>query len=200
MRRAVPSRMDMPDHPAAGEGKPGAAPGKRSMRRELNFAALFLVLFFVLQFAYSLTRGSAVETVVIDLATVKPSAAAIAWIAPLDQARAQGHRIVSSHGSLSVLNGCEGTESLFLLLAAILAYPMPLSARLKGAALGAALIYSLNQARIVALYFAHRNSAEAFSLLHGYVAPVLIILLASLFFLWWIGRKECRTHGPLAPA
>ncbi|MHB0986600.1 MAG: exosortase/archaeosortase family protein [Sulfuricella sp.] len=201
MRRSVPPRFDVPDHPAAGEGRePAAAPDKRGFRRELSFSALFLILFFALQFAYSLTRGSAVETVVIDLATVKPSAAVIGWIAPLERARAQGHRIVSTHGSLSVLNGCEGTESLFLLLAAIFAYPMPWYARLKGAVLGATLIYLLNQVRIVALYFAHRHSAAAFDLLHGYVAPTLIILLASLFFLWWIGRKECRTHGPDASA
>lgn len=176
--------------------QPGAVSGMRSFRYELSFAALFLVFFFTLQFVYSMSRGSAVETAVIDLATVKPSALVVGWISPGEQARAEGHRIVSPHGSLSVLNGCEGTESMFLLLAAMLAYPMPWFAKLKGAALGAVLIYLLNQTRIVALYFAHRNSTAAFALLHGYVAPTLIILLASLLFLWWIGRKECRTHEP----
>jgi exosortase family protein XrtM len=153
--------------------------------KELRFALIFLLLFFVMQFAYSASRGSLAEHLVIDFATVQPSVAAINLIAPDAGAQAKGNRIVSPHGSLSVLNGCEGTETVFLLLAAIIAFKAPGLHKLKGAALGTLVVYALNQGRIIALFFAAQNDRKWFDLLHGFVAPTLIIVLSVLFFLWW---------------
>ncbi len=157
--------------------------------RELRFALVFLLLFFVLQYGYSASRGSLVEHLVIDLATVRPSAAAINLIAPDANAQASGHRIVSPHGSLSVLNGCEGTETMFLLLAAIAAFKAPWRHKLKGVALGMLIVYGLNQGRIVALFFAAQQDRKWFDLLHGTLAPTLIIVLCVLFFLWWASQS-----------
>lgn len=156
---------------------------------ELRFALVFLLLFFVLQYSYSASRGSAVEHVVIDLATVLPSAVAINLIAPDAGARASGNRIVSPHGSLSVRNGCEGTETVFLLLAAIAAFKAPWRHKLKGAFLGTLIVYGLNQGRIIALFFAAQHERKWFDLLHGTIAPTLIIVLSVLFFLWWTSQS-----------
>ena len=153
--------------------------------KELRFALIFLLLFFVLQYGYSACQGTMVEHVVLDLATVRPSAAAINLIAPDANAQAVGHRIVSPHGSLSVRNGCEGTETLFLLLSAIAAFKAPWRQKLKGAALGTLIVYGLNQVRIVALFFAAQQDRKWFDMLHGTVAPTLIIVLGILFFMWW---------------
>lgn len=152
---------------------------------ELRFALIFLLLFFVLQYGYSACQGTIVEHVVLDVATVRPSAAAINLISPEASAQAAGHRIVSPHGSLSVLNGCEGTETLFLLLAAIAAFKAPWRHKLKGAVIGTFIIYGLNQIRIVALFFAAQQDRKWFDMLHGTIAPTLIIVLSVLFFLWW---------------
>jgi hypothetical protein len=84
---------------------------------ELRFALVFLLVFSILQFGYSASRGSFFEWLVIDIATVRASAATINLIAPREQSQAKGHRIVSAQGGLNILNGCEGTESMFLLLA-----------------------------------------------------------------------------------
>ncbi|MDA8259295.1 MAG: archaeosortase/exosortase family protein [Betaproteobacteria bacterium] len=156
---------------------------------ELRFALVFLLLFFVLQYGYSASRGSAVEHAVIDIATVRPSAAAINLIAPEAGARASGNRIVSPHGSLSVLNGCEGTETVFLLLAAIAAFKATWRHKLKGALLGTLIVYGMNQGRIVALFFAAQHDRKWFDLLHGIIAPTLIIVLSYLFFLWWASQS-----------
>lgn len=153
--------------------------------RELRFTFVFLLLFFALQYGYSASRGGMAEHLVIDIATVRPSAAAINLIAPDAGAHASGHRIVAPRGSLSVLNGCEGTETVFLLLAAIAAFKAPWRHKLKGAALGTLIVYMLNQGRIVALFFAAQHERKWFDLLHGTIAPTLIIVLSCLFFLWW---------------
>lgn len=153
--------------------------------RELRFALVFLFAFCVLQFAYQAGRGGLVEHLVIDVATVYPSAALINFIDPGMHAVASGQRILSPQGSLSILNGCEGTETLFLLAAAIAAFRASRRNKLQGLLLGTGLVYVLNQARIVVLFFAARESRNWFEMIHGYIAPSLIIVLASLFFLWW---------------
>ncbi len=157
--------------------------------RELRFALIFLLLFFALQYGYSACKGGIVEHFVVDLATVRPSAAAINLIAPDANAQAIGHRIVSPRGSLSLLNGCEGTETVFLLLAAIASFNAPWRHKLKGAALGTLIVYGLNQCRIVALFFATQQDRKWFDMLHGIIAPTLIIVLSCLFFLWWASQS-----------
>lgn len=52
---------------------------------ELRFASIFLVVFFVLQYGYSTSRGTAFEHLVIDVATVRPSVAAINLISPREE-------------------------------------------------------------------------------------------------------------------
>lgn len=154
-------------------------------KRELRFAFLFLLGFFLLHYAYSASRGSLVEHLVIDIATVKPGAAFINLVSPEADAVASGHRIVSPEGTLSILNGCEGTETMFLLIAAILAFSASWKRRIAGALAGILLVYALNQCRIVALFLAVRQDRNWFDMLHGYVAPTLIIALSALYFLWW---------------
>jgi len=165
---------------------------------ELRFALVFLLIFCALQYCYSASRGSVIEHAVIDNATVRPSAAIINLITPDTNAVASGNRIVSARGSLSILNGCEGTETMFLLIASIIAFSAPWIEKLKGALMGILLVYVLNQGRIVALFFAARQNRYWFDLLHGYVAPTLIIVLGSLFFLWWAG--SARSHEPIRAA
>lgn len=163
---------------------------------ELRFAFVFLLVFSVLQIGYSTNRGGVVEHLVIEVATVLPSVAFINLLAPQEKAQAKGSRIISPLGGLNILNGCEGTESMFLLLAAILAFSAPWKRKLKGIAVGLVLVYVLNQARIVALYFVAHHDRHWFDLLHGYVAPTLIIVLTCVFFLWWAGNSAAVKVEP----
>ena len=153
--------------------------------KELRFALVFMLTFCILQFSYQSGRGGIVEHLVIDVATVYPSTALINFIDPGKQATSSGQRILSPQGSLSILNGCEGTETLFLLAAAIVAFRASCRSKLKGMLLGTCLVYCLNQARIVALFFAAGENRHWFDMIHGYIAPSLIIMLSSVFFLWW---------------
>lgn len=152
----------------------------------LRFIVLFAIVFFTLNWGYQKTSGTVIEKAFIDIATVRPSAFIINQLQSAERVHAQGHRLVSSQVKLSVLKGCEGTESLFLIVAAILAFRSPWRHTLAGVALGTVVIYLANQARIVALYFALRHDRELFAALHGYIAPMLIIAVGCLFYLWWI--------------
>lgn len=153
--------------------------------RELRFALVFLLTFCILQFSYQAGRATLVKHLVIDVATVYPSTALINFIDPGMQAVASGQRILSPQVSLSILNGCEGTETLFLLVAAIAAFRTSWRNKLTGLLLGTCLVYCLNQARIVVLFIAAQQNRQWFEIIHGYIAPSLIIVLCSLFFVWW---------------
>lgn len=152
----------------------------------LRLVAMFAGVFFSLQWGYQQASGTGVERAIIDVATVRPSAFLINQISPAEQVLAEGHRLVSPFAKLSVLNGCEGTESLFLIMAAILAFRAPWQRKLAGLGLGIIIIYLANQARIVSLYFALRHDQALFSALHGYIAPTLIIAVGCVYYLWWM--------------
>lgn len=156
----------------------------------LRFTLLFISVFFLLQWAYPMLSDTAVYRFYLDTLTVQPSAALIQWIAPQDGVLARGHRLGWPGGGLSLYNGCDGVEAMKLLIAAFVAVAGPWRARLLGAALGLLLIYVLNQARIVGLYFAARYDRGWFEQLHGMIGPLIIIALTTLFFAWWIGRDD----------
>lgn len=168
-------------------------------RNEFVFALLFLALFGSLSLLYHTARGTVVERVLIDVLTVQPSAAVIGFLTPADQVLAQGPRLVSPHGRLSILNGCEGIETMLLLIAAVLAFAAPWRDKIPGVVFGTLLIYTLNQARIVLLYYAFRHDREWFHLLHGYVFPMILVACAGLYFLWWVGRRVPTKDGTPAP-
>ena len=165
------------------------APG--SARWGLRVLA-FLVLFFALQAGYSGGRGGALERLVIDQATVRTAAALIDTLSPELQVRADGPRLRARGGGLNVLNGCEGTDVAFLLLAALVVAPLPWRRRLAGLALGLPLVFALNQLRVLALFYAFRSDRAWFDLLHGAVAPLLLVLAVGVFFIVWLNRGPAR--------
>lgn len=161
-------------------------------RRPLRMLLIFLAIFFALQYAWEMGRGTWLERVVIDQATVAPAAWLIDSLWPGQGIQANGHRLVSPQGRINVLNGCEGLETLFLLVAAVLAYPFPWRARLVGLLLGTLLVYGLNQARLVLLWHAFQQDRALFGLLHGTVLPLVMVAVCLLGFLWFVARHDPR--------
>lgn len=164
-----------------------------SNSRLLIFVALFIAVFFGCEALYMQSRGTGFERVFIDILTVKPSAALINWFSPDEGVSAQGPRLVSPFARLSVLNGCEGTEAMFLLIAAITAFAAPWRHKLSGALLGIGLVYAFNQIRIIVLYYSFRTDKAVFDLIHGTVGPTVIVLVACAFFLWRLKLIPART-------
>ncbi len=160
--------------------------------------ALFLGTFMLLQWAWSEARGTWIERLVIDQMTVKTAAWLIDTLDPAIGVQAAGSRLKAAGGGINILNGCEGTEVAFLLACAMLVAPMVWRARLLGLAVGCLLVFVLNQGRVLVLFYAFRADRALFDALHGVIAPLLLILAASVFFLVWLNYYGPRTvaHQP----
>jgi exosortase/archaeosortase family protein len=159
----------------------------------LRMVAVFAVVFFSLQWGWEACRGTALERALIDTATVAPAAWSISHLWPGYGVTAQSNSIVSPAGKINVLNGCEGLELMFLLAAAFLAYPMSWRQRTTGIALGFLLAYVANQVRLTALWYAYVHDRDLFGLLHGIVAPLILVAVCLVYFTVFISRNAVRT-------
>lgn len=149
-----------------------------------------LVLFVAMNRTFAQFWSDTLMHWVIDVGTVRPAA----WIAATLESNpaivADGTHLRSPDGTINVLYGCEGTDVLMVLAAALLVAPIPWQRRLLGLIVGAAFIFVLNQARVLALFYAFRRHLTWFGDLHGLVAPLIVIAATTLFFLWWTGVSE----------
>lgn len=165
----------------------------RSLRRRpMRLTAIFLAVFFILQYAWESSRGTWLEHAIIDQATVIPAAWFINQLWPEGSVTPTGHRLIAPLGRLNILNGCEGLETLFLLAAAFIAYPFVWRKRWLGLGLGTLLVFALNQARIVILWHAFLNDRDLFSTLHGTVLPLLMIACCFSFFIFFMARYDAE--------
>jgi exosortase/archaeosortase family protein len=143
---------------------------------------VFFVAFGLLQWGWGLARDSWIERLVIHEATVKPAAALVRLLTPEVPARGVGPSIKAPGGGLNILNGCEGTEVMFLLMAAFAAVRLSWRRRVWGLALGLALVFALNQARVLALFYAFRTDRSLFDILHTTILPVALVALSLVYF------------------
>lgn len=164
-------------------------------RRWLWRVVAFVALFAVLQGGYTAQRGGAFERFVIDTLTVRTAAALIDWGWPAIGVVAEGSRLKARGGGLNVLNGCEGVDIACLLLAAMAVAPIPWRRRVLGMLVGLPGVFALNQLRVMALFHAYRIDRDTFDLLHGGIAPLLMVLGVGLFYLLWVERSL----APVAP-
>lgn len=165
----------------------------RSWQRTVTFrGAAFVALFAAQQLTWQALRGTWVERVVIHDATVRPAAFLVNAITPHVRAAAAGFSLIAPGGGLNILNGCEGTEALFLLTAAFAIAPIAARSRALGLLLGIAVVFLVNQLRILALFYSYRARPATFELLHGTVTPILVVLAVSGYFYAWLAR-EART-------
>lgn len=153
-------------------------------------AFLFLLVFAILQVSWLLTRDNAFGHWVRGDLTVKPAVMLINTLSPQVHAKAYGNQILATGGGLVIKLGCEGVEALFILIAALATAPLSRKSALNGVAYGTLFIYSLNQLRIIGLFYAYRADKPLFHLLHGTIAPLALIALAGLFFHWWLVKHS----------
>jgi exosortase/archaeosortase family protein len=158
--------------------------------------AAFALAFAFMQTAWSFAQGTVIERVAVDHATVIPAAWLLNLITPAVRAAAVGTSIRAAGGGINVLNGCEGFEILFLLAAGLLVAPMTWRRRLPGLFVGTLFVWLLNQARIVVLFYAYRTNKDMFALLHGTVAPLVMIVFVTIAFVLYLSPVEQSTRTP----
>jgi exosortase/archaeosortase family protein len=172
----------VPYLPNEGEGLPAPPPQQFSMA---VYVSVFTSIFVALQMLWDGLRNTAAERVLIDHLLVKPAAMLVNLLTPYVGATASGQFLVAPGGGLQIVSACTGTEIYFLLTAALCVFPMTWRARIAGIGLGLAFVFVLNQARILALFYAHRSNLMLFDYLHGIFLPIGLVVSTSLFFLWW---------------
>jgi exosortase family protein XrtM len=107
----------------------------------------------------------------------------------------QNH-LLSSKADLEIVRGCDGAGVLFLIVSAILVFPSTWVRKLTGLILGITLIYVLNLLRIIVLYFVLVYYPDWFELLHEYIAPTLMVLVACAYFAWWAFGALHKVYEP----
>ena len=165
------------------------------MLGQLRFPLLFLLFYLALQWGYQAAPDWFIKDLIVETVTVKPSERLIDALWPDLGVTAQGTRLTSAQGSVNVLRGCGGTETLMLLFAAVLAAGRHWRTVLAGLLIGTALIFAVNQIRIVALFWLVVHHPYTFGMAHGYIAPLFVVGLATGFFLLWIRCAQRIGHA-----
>jgi exosortase family protein XrtM len=168
----------------------------RLYKKELRFLVLFIGIFLVMHFLYYLFGKTDLQTWIISILTVKPGVAIINMLTPQEHAYANGTLMMSKSVSLSILAGCDGSEGIFILISAILAYSTTIKTKLKGLVYGIAYIYILNIIRIVSLFYTAKYYNKYFNIVHGYIGQTFIIVMGCIFFIIWIRFSSIYDEKP----
>lgn len=108
-----------------------------------------------------------------------------------------GSNIYSPFYAISVSKGCDAIEAMALFLSTTLAFPMNWKTKIKGIIGGISLLFLINLARIVTLFFAGAYFPNTFEILHAQIWPVIIIILATGLWIFLI-RFDSRKNSNAA--
>ena len=160
-----------------------AAPSSDVLRFALTAAAWFIGLFGVLRLAW------VERTVLTPMAQL--------------QQRISEQLTGAPPGVVYADASCSGGDAMALCFGAIMAFPVTTwQARLRGAAMGLVVIAAFNVLRLGNLSLVASNRS-LLDLLHVYVWPSILILVAVGYVYLWMSRQQrpARTDGPsVSPA
>lgn len=103
-----------------------------------------------------------------------------------------GAIISSDTVSTAISFGCEGTEPIIIILAGVMAVPIPFKKKWLPLLISIISIYFLNLIRIAALYFIQKNFTPNFEVFHTVYFPILFILFSIIFTSFsisWASKK-----------
>jgi exosortase family protein XrtM len=175
-------------------------PSRRlSPKKKINglFFILFSVTYFILYLSYSTVPEAILSDCIYHYGIAYPSKTMIDWISPSEHVVVAGNSLISATVNLRVIRGCDGSGVIFLLVAAIIAMRTTLRRTLLGIVGVVALVYVLNQLRIVALYFILSRWPSWFTPVHVYFIPTLMILVGTIYFAAWAAHPQYEVrHSP----
>ncbi|NCC26255.1 MAG: hypothetical protein EOM25_13840, partial [Deltaproteobacteria bacterium] len=132
---------------------------------EFRMLAVFALVFGIGQTLYRVFRDAIwpVWTVILN---ARVSAWVVNTLTPSEAVVLSGDTLISRGFSVQIKPGCDGMDAMILLVAAMVAFPMPWKRRLLGLGLGLFLLYWANIARTVVLYYSAKYRPELFDFLH----------------------------------
>jgi exosortase family protein XrtM len=112
----------------------------------------------------------------------------------------EGASVISSRFAIEIVHGCDAIQPSALFASAVLAFPAPWLLKLPGFVIGTLFLFMINLIRIVSLFFVGVYYPQAFSIMHIEIWQPLFILLAMLFFVFWLiwatQRQRIQQHAP----
>jgi exosortase family protein XrtM len=163
--------------------------------RPIRYLTLFVGAYVLLETCYFLVPDSILRNVVYHYGIVVASADVIHLITPHEWVTAIANRLNSERLVLEVIRGCDGAGVAFLLIAAMVAFPAGRCHKVTGSVTALVLVFLLNQVRIVGLYYIGAYQKDWFGVVHTYLAPTLMVAVASVYFTWWITRGRMDLRG-----
>ena len=109
--------------------------------------------------------------------------------------------IISPRFAVDIRRGCDAIEPSALFVAAVLAFPASMRAKLPGIVAGTLLLLAINLVRIVTLVYTGIYFPKAFHTMHIEVWQAAFIFLALLFWViwaWWATRRRNRRADAFA--
>ena len=107
-----------------------------------------------------------------------------------------GARITTAGFPVQIVRGCDGLEPIAAFVAAVVASPVSLWAKLPGILIGGVCLWLINLVRIISLVLIGIHFPRAFDAMHQEVWQAAFIVLAIGFWAIWVQRvtrkKECR--------
>jgi exosortase/archaeosortase family protein len=168
-----------------------------SLRFALSYAFVCAILFgayFVFTFPYSGWPYS-LFTLYLHLYAVTAGA----LLRALDPGVVVSGGQIVGRTSLAIVRGCDGSEAVILLAAAIFAsHPYPWRLRLVGALAGAAALSAANVVRICFLYCVSLHAPSAMEFWHLEFWPLILCAFAIGFFVLWGRWASARQGVPAA--
>lgn len=111
--------------------------------------------------------------------------------------------VISGNGySISIKNGCDGLETLAIMLSGIVVFPIAFRLKWPGLLWGAVALMVLNFFRIVGLYLVGKNfSQQVFDVLHTQGGFVIFTMLGIFLWIIWANwALNKRAAAGLQPA
>lgn len=159
----------------------------KSNRKEIRFFLLFILLFITGQALYNFVYPLTAPYLVHKL-NAETSSMLINMITPDEKSFVEDRTIRSGNFRVRVAWGCEGTEGMLLLVAAIWAFKMSIRKKMLGSLIGVFILYVSNLIRIVVLYYLLKYRPDVFDVTHVYIGQILLILIAFMFFILWTSK------------
>ncbi|MEY4590492.1 MAG: hypothetical protein RL497_2568 [Pseudomonadota bacterium] len=154
-------------------------------RQAAWFAVKFCAFFLAMEYAYFAIPDDFLRDTLYFHVLVAPCVAVINFLNPAEQVLANHSLMTSAKASLEIVRGCDGAGTIFLLMAAVLAFSSPFKTKILGFLVGIFLLMAVNHLRIIGLYFIAAYQNSWFAPIHSYVAPTLIIMIGCVFFAVW---------------
>jgi exosortase/archaeosortase family protein len=188
-------RLRLPfGRPPPGGGAP-AADEAAFARSVLGFLGLFLA-FNVVFFAFSMVPAAGELQRLYALLTARVSGVLLNLAG--QGCRVSGTYISSAHFAVNVHDSCTGCALTAFLWAAALAFPTTAGNKLRGVAVGSALMTLLNVVRITSVFLVGAYAPGHFDFIHEEVWPGLLSVSAVAITLAWVAWVQRPSGGDLA--